>query len=371
MKKIIIAPDSYKGTLSAREVAKTISRAVKDACPGSETVLIPIADGGEGTIDALGAKKVFVRVKGSQFEEINSFYGLLGSSAVIELAACAGLPMAKRLDPETATTYGVGQLISAALDAGMRKFIVALGGSSTNDMGCGMAAALGVKFYDKNSKEFIPTGGTLKNIFKIDKTNIDPRVTESEFITMCDIDNPLYGEKGAAYVFAPQKGASPEAVVRLDNGLRHACDIIKRDIGIDTSLLAGAGAAGGCGAGMVAFFNSKLRSGIDVVLDASSFDSALDGAELVFTGEGRFDSQSIDGKAISGIAARTKKKNIPLIVLAGAAEEVDSCYEMGVSAVFSIQRKAMPFKEARLVNEPSLYRTAYNVMKLWNAANKS
>ncbi len=364
MKKIIIAPDSYKGTLSAQQVAETIERAVCAVCPDVKTVLMPIADGGEGTVDALNAEKRYVTVKGSQYEDVSAFYGVLGDRAVIELAACAGLPMAKKLEPETATTYGVGQLISAALDAGFRKFIVALGGSSTNDMGCGMAAALGIKFYDKNNSSFVPAGLTLADIEHIDKSGMDPRIAESEFVTMCDIDNPLCGPKGASFVFAPQKGAKPEILPVLDEAMLHASKIVKRDLGLSVADLAGAGAAGGCGAGMVAFFGSVLKRGIDVVLDTKNFDSEIEDTDLVFTGEGKFDSQSIDGKAISGIAARTKPKNVPLIVLCGAADEADVCYDMGITAVFSIQRKALPIKEAKLINEPSLYKTVYNIMKL-------
>lgn len=363
--KVIIAPDSYKGTLGASQVADIISKAVKEACPDAQTVLVPIADGGEGTVDSLGAEKKYFTVKGSQYENVCAFYGVLGDTAVIELAACAGLPMAKELDPSTATTYGVGQLISKALDKGFRKFIVALGGSSTNDMGCGMAAALGVKFYDAKNNEFVPAGGTLSKIHKIDISDIDTRISNSSFVTMCDIDNPLYGKKGAAYVFAPQKGAREEDLPMLDNGLRHAAEMVRRDIGIDVSNISGAGAAGGCGAGMVAFLHSELKRGIDVVLDTADFDNLLTDADLVFTGEGKFDSQSIDGKAISGIATRTKKAGVPLIVLCGAAEESKTCYDMGVSAVFSIQRKALPFKDAYKVNDISLYRTAYNVMRTY------
>ncbi len=362
--KIIIAPDSYKGTLSARKVADTIDKAVKAVCPDAETVLMPIADGGEGTIDALRAEKVPVKVKGSQFENVDSFYGVLGDTAVIELAACAGLPMATRLAPDTATTYGVGQLILAALDAGFRKFIVALGGSSTNDMGCGMAAAVGVKFHDKGGRSFVPSGVSLAHIDRIDASGIDPRIAQSEFVTMCDIDNPLCGPKGASYVFAPQKGAKTAMLPILDNAVAHCAEIVKRDLGADVANLPGAGAAGGCGAGMVAFFGSVLRRGIDVVLDTKNFEKELENTDVVFTGEGKFDSQSIEGKAISGIAARTNPKNIPLIVLCGAADESENCYGIGVTAVFSIQRRALPFKEAKLINEPSLYRTAYNVMKL-------
>lgn len=364
--KIIIAPDSYKGTLSACQVASTINKAVKDVVPDATTVLMPIADGGEGTIDAFGAEKRRLWVTGSQYEAVKSFYGVLGDTAIIELAACAGLPMAKKLSPERATTYGVGQLIRAALDKGFRKFIVALGGSSTNDMGCGMATALGIKFKNKSGNYFIPAGLSLADIVDIDTSGLDPRIKESEITTMCDIDNPLCGPKGASFVFAPQKGASAEMLPLLDAAMLHASEMVKRFIGKDVADLPGAGAAGGCGAGMVAFFDSTLRRGIDVVLDTKKFDLELSDTDVVFTGEGRFDSQSIDGKAISGIAARTKPRNIPLIVLCGAADESEICYDMGVTAVFSIQRKAMPFKEAKLVNEPSLYKTAYNVMKLIN-----
>lgn len=364
--KIIIAPDSYKGTLCARQVAETIDKAVKAVVPDVKTLIMPIADGGEGTIDAFGAKKICVTATGSQYERIQSFYGVLGDTAIIELAACAGLPMAKKLAPDTATTYGVGQLIRAALNAGFRKFIVALGGSSTNDMGCGLATALGVKFKSKNGNYFIPAGLSLGDIAEIDISGLDPRIKESEIITMCDIDNPLCGEKGASFVFAPQKGAKAELLPMLDNAMLHASEMVKKFIGKDVADIPGAGAAGGCGAGMVAFLGSELRRGIDVVLDTKNFDLELEDTDLVFTGEGRFDAQSIDGKAISGIAARTKPRNIPLIVLCGAADESEICYEIGVTAVFSIQRKAMPFKEAKLVNEPSLYKTAYNVMKLWN-----
>ena len=361
--KIIIAPDSYKGTLSARQVAETINTAIKDVLPSANTLLLPIADGGEGTIEAFGAEKRRVTVTGSQYERVQSFYGILGDTAIIELAACAGLPMAKRLYPETATTYGVGQLIKTALNDGFRKFIVALGGSSTNDMGCGMACALGVKFKNKIGNYFIPAGLSLADIVDIDISGLDPRIKESEIVTMCDIDNPLCGKKGASFVFAPQKGAKSEILPKLDEAMLHASEMVKKFIGKDVADIPGAGAAGGCGAGMVAFLDSELRRGIDVVLDTKNFDIELEDADLVFTGEGRFDSQSIDGKAISGIASRTKAKNIPLIVLCGAADESEVCYEMGVTAVFSIQRKAMPFKEAKLVNEPSLYKTAYNVMK--------
>ena len=363
-KKIIIAPDSFKGTLSAREVAETVARAAADASGDFEPVLMPIADGGEGTVDAFGARRVEVDVTGPNGRVCPSFYGMLGDTAVIEMAAAAGLPMADPLDAAATTTYGVGELIIHALDRGARKFIVGLGGSATNDCGCGMAAACGVTFRDADGAAFTPVGATLSKIASIDLSTRDPRIAESTFTAMCDIANPLYGERGAAYVFAPQKGADAECVRMLDAGLRHVSEVIARDCGVAVADLPGAGAAGGCGAALPAFFGGELKRGIDVVLDTAGFDAALDGAYAVVTGEGKFDSQTAGGKAISGIAARTKAAGVPLIVLCGAAEEDASAYEMGVTAVFSIQRRALPFEEAAPLNGPYLYRTAYNLFKL-------
>lgn len=363
MPKIIICPDSFKGSLSATEAADLIANACLKAIPDSEVIKIPIADGGEGTVETLGATKIACKVNDAFFKPVDSFWGELGDTAVIELAACAGLPQAVSPNPEIASTFGVGELILDALNSGKRKIIIALGGSSTNDMGCGLASALGVRFLDAEGKEFIPAGGTLSKIAKIDMKAVDPRISESTFITMCDVTNPLYGEKGAAFVFAPQKGADSEMVLRLDAGLRHAGTIVQRDLGLDLASVPGTGAAGGCGAGVMAFLGSKLQSGIDVVLNLKYFDRELSGADLVITGEGKFDSQSIDGKAISGIAARAKIAKVPMVVLAGAAAETPSCYEMGVTAVFSIQRSALPLEEALKVSGESLYKTALNVMK--------
>lgn len=364
MKKIVIAPDSFKGTLSATEVAETVEKAAKAVFPDVECIKVPIADGGEGTVDAFGAKRIPCTVSGPHFRKTESFYGLIGDTAVIELAAAAGLPMTNPLNPEATTTLGVGELIIDALGRGIRKFIIALGGSSTNDCGCGMAKALGVRFLKEDGTEFVPVGGTLSDVARIDMSCLDMRISECEFVTMCDIDNPLYGENGASYVFAPQKGADEEAVKRLDNGLVSIAEVIRRDIGVDVAALPGAGAAGGCGAGTVAFLGSELKRGIDVVLETAHFDEVISDADLVISGEGKFDSQSVFGKAISGIARHTKEKDIPLIVFCGAADEDESVYESGVSAVFSIQRKAMPLEKAMLINEPCLYKTAFNVFNL-------
>lgn len=367
MIKIIVAPDSFKGTLSACKVAEIMCVAVCDVLPDAEVIAVPTSDGGEGTIEALCAKKIQTVASNPFFEPINTFYGDFKGCAVIESAACCGLPLsAGRENPSLTTTYGVGEFIKKALDDGYTDIIAALGGSSTNDAGCGMAAALGVRFTGDDG-EFIPTGGTLKAVRHIDISHLDLRIRNATVTAMCDIINPLYGKNGAAYIFAPQKGADEEMVICLDEGLRHISSVIKRDLGIDVSSLEGAGAAGGMGAGVVAFLGGRLKSGIDIVLDAAGFDDMLCGASLVLTGEGRFDSQSLDGKVICGIAKRTKKAGIPLIAVAGSIEDVENCYDAGVTAVFSIQRTPLPFCEAVLRTERDLYSTVVNVIRTFTA----
>jgi len=364
MNKVLICPDSMKGTLSASEAASIMARAIHSVLPQCETVELPVADGGEGTIDALGAKKVPCQVKGAFGEDLDSFWGILDDYAVVELAACAGLTQAVFPNPEISNTFGFGQLIADALDHGFRKFILALGGSSTNDLGCGFASALGAKFKDRNGNYFIPTGGTLKDIDSVDLSDLDSRIRESQFITMCDVTNPLYGPKGAAFVFAPQKGADDAMVQRLDDGLKSACIVFERDLGVCLSDLPGGGAAGGVGAGSVAFLNSTLKSGIETVLKAGNFDYHLENCDLILTGEGSFDSQSMDGKVISGIASAAKKKNVPVVVIAGAAKESIDFSDDGILAVFSIQREAIDFSLAKHRTEEFLEKTVKNLILL-------
>ncbi len=368
MLKIIIAPDSFKGTLSAREAAEIMSRAAGDILPDAEIITVPIADGGEGTIEALHAHKIYTVVNNPYFEPIHSYYGDYNGSAVIESAVCCGLPLvAERKNPALTSTYGVGELIKQALDDGYRNIIIALGGSSTNDAGCGMAAALGVRFTGKNG-DLIPTGKTLGDIEHIDMSQLDFRIRQTEITAMCDITNPLYGINGAAYVFAPQKGAKCDEVKLLDDGLRHISKIIQKDLSMDISMLEGSGAAGGMGAGVMAFLGGTLKSGIENMLHAADFDRLLYGASLVITGEGHFDSQSIKGKVISGIAGRTQKLNIPLIVVAGSVEEVNNCYDMGITSVFSIQRTPLPFNEAVLRTKSDLYAAVNNIIRTFIAS---
>ena len=356
--KIVICPDSFKGTVPSHRAAEIIKTAALSVVPDAEIVTVPLADGGEGTCDALGAEKIPVRVAGPDGAAVESFYGVLGNAAVIELAAAAGLGITKIKDPAKTTTRGVGELILAAAGAGYDKIVIALGGSATNDCGCGMALACGVRFFDVDGNEFTPVGGTLSRVGSIDVSRLDPRVARADITVMCDVDNPLFGERGAAFVFAPQKGADTDTVADLDLGLRHIASVIKDVLGTDVSKLPGGGAAGGCGAGAVAFFGAELRRGIDVILDAVNFDSVLDGADLVVTGEGRFDSQSADGKAVSGVASRAFSHGVPVAVVCGIAEDGAGKLIRGVKWVFPTIRGPYSGVITKEAAEDALYRTS-------------
>ena len=370
MKKVLLIPDSFKGTMSSSEICAIMKKAVHTYYPDAEVISIPVADGGEGTVDsflnAVGGRKVHLTVKGPYFEDIQSFYGVLpDNTAVVEMAAAAGLPLVgENRNPGKTTTYGVGQLIEHAANSGCKKIIVGLGGSATNDGGAGAAAALGVCFRNFRGEAFIPVGESLSEIASIDLSGLNPVLKEVELITMCDIDNPLCGPQGAAAVFAPQKGADEDMVRVLDANLAHMAEVIKRDLGKDIINLKGAGAAGGMGGGMVAFFGSTLQMGIETVLDAVNFDSLLDGADLVFSGEGKIDSQSLWGKVVIGVARRTRQRGIPLIAIVGdIGDDIESIYDEGVSAVFSINRVAIPFSEAKLRCKKDLALTMDNIMR--------
>ena len=348
MKKCVVVSDSFKGTVSSREICEIAQRVIPRHFPACEVVCIPVADGGEGTVDcfiqAMGAQRVEVTVTNALGEKSAAAYARIGELAIIEMAAAAGLPQVGALRcPGTATTYGVGELIAHAVDSGCRKILLGLGGSATNDGGCGCAAALGVRFYDADGQSFVPVGDTLGRIARIDTAKADELLRSVEITVMCDVTNPLYGPTGAAYVFAPQKGADAEKVKSLDAGLRHFGDVIRSQLGIDVSRMPGAGAAGGMGAGCVALLGGTIQSGIDAVLDVTGFDRQLEGADLVITGEGRIDSQSADGKVISGVARRTRAKGVPLIAIAGGiADSAGAVYDIGVSAMFSTDRAALP-----------------------------
>ncbi len=348
MKKCVVVSDSFKGTVSSREICAIAQRVIPRHFPACEVVCIPVADGGEGTVDcfiqAMGAQRDEVTVTNALGEKSAAAYARLDELAIIEMAAAAGLPqVGARRCPGTATTYGVGELIAHAVGSGCKRILLGLGGSATNDGGCGCAAALGVGFLDADGQSFVPVGDTLGRIARIDTARAEELLHGVELTIMCDVTNPLYGPAGAAYVFAPQKGADAEKVKRLDAGLRHFGDVIRSQLGIDVSMMPGAGAAGGMGAGCAALLGGTIQSGIDAVLDVTGFDRQLEGADLVITGEGRIDSQSADGKVISGVARRTRAKGIPLIAIAGGiADSAVAVYDIGVSAMFSTDRAALP-----------------------------
>lgn len=372
MQNFILVPDSFKGTLSAIEVCNIMKSSIKNLYKDANIISVPVADGGEGTVDAflyvLGGEKKSVWVSDAFNEQkILAHYAMLKDNiAVIELAACAGLPLVKnRLEPDKTTTFGVGELIVDAINSGAKKIILGLGGSATNDGGCGMAAALGVKFKDEQDQEFIPTGGTLSQIYKIDMNNIYSKIKDVEFISMCDVDNPLCGKLGASAVFAPQKGADEDMVKLLDEGLAHLAKIIKRDLHIEVKDIKGAGAAGGLGAGSIAFLQSKLTKGIDVILDTINFDELVSKADIVFTGEGKFDSQSLHGKVVMGVANRSQKYKTPVIVVTGAiGENIQEAYNKGITAIFSINKEPMEFSKSALKSKENMILTMENILRL-------
>ncbi len=373
MKKAVLIPDSFKGTLTSQQICDILRQEIQTHFPDCETVSIPVADGGEGSVDCflsvLGGEKVFKTVKNPYFEDMTAFYGLIenGQTAIVEMAACAGLPLVEdRKNPLKTTTYGVGQLILAAASRGVKKIIVGLGGSATNDGGCGAAAAAGIRFFNAAGESFIPTGGTTGNIFSIDFSGRDAVLDGVEIVTMCDIDNPMYGPAGAAHVFGPQKGADPEMVQLLDSGIRNLCEVIRRDSGQDLRETPGGGAAGAMGAGMIAFFGSRLQMGIQTVLDTVNFDAVLAGADMVFTGEGKLDSQSLRGKVVAGVAGRAKAQGVPVTVLVGGAEDpaISAVYEMGVTSVFPINRLPQDFSVSRKHSADNLAYTMDNILRL-------
>lgn len=352
-------------------VCRLMEEAIRGPYPDARVDRIPVADGGEGSVDAFlhaqGGARVTLRVKGPHFEEVDAFYGLIedGRTAVIEMAASAGLPLAgDRKDPLVTTTYGVGQLIMAAAGRGVKKIILGLGGSATNDGGCGAAAAAGIRFYRASGESFVPVGGTLHLIDRIDASGRSARLKNVEMVAMCDIDNPMFGPRGAAHVFAPQKGADEEAVECLDSGLRHLAELIRRDLGLEVAHIPGAGAAGAMGAGAFAFFGASLEPGIEAVLDTVGFESLAEGADLILTGEGKIDRQSLRGKVVIGVSRRAKKLDIPVVAIVGdIGDDIEAVYQEGVNGIFSINRVAMDFNHAKKRSEEDLALTVDNLMR--------
>lgn len=375
--KIVIAPDSFKGNLTAKEVADAIEVGIKRVLPSAEIVKIPMADGGEGTVqalvDATSGEIVNVEVTDPLGNRINAVFGILGNqkpkTAVIEMASASGLPLvpSDKRNPMITTTYGTGELILKALDLGCKRLIIGIGGSATVDGGAGVAQALGVKLLDENGKDIPRGGGGLKYLDKIDISSIDKRILDTEVIVACDVDNPLVGPRGASVVFGPQKGATPEMVELLDKFLDRYADIIRRDLGIDVKYAPGAGAAGGLGAGLMAFFKAQLKSGVDIVISASGLEKSLKDADIVITGEGKIDRQTIYGKTPIGVAKSAKKYGLPVIAFAGNID-TDSkiVYENGIDGLMSIASYPMTLETAMERSKELLADSAERAFRLIN-----
>lgn len=370
MKKVIVISDSFKGTLSSQDICAIARKSVPKIFPGCAVAAIPVADGGEGTvgcfIEAVGAQPVTVSVTGPWGEHVDAVYARSGSRAIIEMASAAGLPMVgKRRDPAATTTCGVGEQIRHAVEHGCTEVLLGLGGSCTNDGGCGCAAALGVRFFDADGKTFVPVGGTLDRIVRIDNTEAERLLAGVTLTLMNDVDNPLCGVRGAAHVFGPQKGADEAMVERLDANLTHLAAVIERTLGRRVADIPGAGAAGGMGAGCAAFLGARMQSGIEAVLDMVDFDAQLSGADLVITGEGRIDAQSVHGKVISGIAKRTRSRGVPLVAIVGCVGSgADEAYDLGVTSIFGIDRTAKAFADYAAESADYYRATLEDVLRL-------
>ena len=379
MKKCIVISDSFKGSLSSGEICDIARACFAEVLSDCELTAIPVADGGEGTVDCFhqvcGGELVPVTVQGPFGQDMEAAYLQLdGGRAVIEMASSAGLPLVgDRRDPRITSTYGVGQQIRHAVEQGSTQILLGLGGSCTNDGGCGCAAALGVRFLDRAGQAFVPTGGTLDQIAHIDVSGARQLLQTVELTAMCDIDNPMHGPTGASYIFGPQKGADPAMVEFLDGQLKALDAVIQRELHRAVADVPGAGAAGAFGAGILAFLDGTLCPGIEAVLDLVDFDGKLKDCDLVITGEGRFDSQSIRGKVVSGVSRRAKRQGVPVAVIAGSvAEDVESVSadpDSGVTAVFSINRQAMDYSESRPFSRRNYRYTLENLLRLMKSTH--
>lgn len=373
MKKIVVISDSFKGTLSSTQITQAATETIHDHFPDCKVVGLPVADGGEGTVDcfleAIGGQRIPVEVEGPWREQITAHYGRIGDVAIIEMAAAAGLPMVgERKNPAQTTTYGVGQLISHAVLGGAKKIILGLGGSATNDGGCGCAHALGTLFFDEEGKSFCPVGATLKNIASIDYSKTAKLLKGVTVEVMCDIDNPLCGENGAAAIFGPQKGADSKMIARLDQGLAHFAQAMEQESGIATAEIPGAGAAGGFGAGAVVMLGAVLRPGIEVVLDMVEFESHLQDCDLVITGEGRIDGQSLGGKVPVGVSRRAKKQGVPVVAIVGIVrDDAYGVYDEGITAIFATNRECLPFEALQSRGTVDYCRTLGDVLQFTKA----
>ncbi|MBN2879514.1 MAG: glycerate kinase [Clostridia bacterium] len=370
--KIIIAPDSFKGSLSSAEVIKIIGKEAKNAFDEAEIIGVPLADGGEGTVDAMlfddaGVKKTCA-VSGPLGKIVNAEYGMMDDTAIIEMASCSGLTLVPESlrNPMKTTSRGTGEMIKHVLDEGIRNIIIGIGGSATNDGGIGAMQALGAEFYDaENNLINTGNGEKLSEISRIELKNFDKRVRNCRIKVMCDVTNPLTGERGATYTYSRQKGADEETLDLLEKGMRNYEDILNKCFGREISKISGAGAAGGMGAALLGFCGAELVSGIGLLLEIKKFSERIKGADLIITGEGRVDGQSAYGKAVQGIAGYADKANVPVIVIAGSVGEgYEKAYDFGVKAIFSIADRPMSLDECMNKSKSLLRSIAKNIFEL-------
>lgn len=376
--KIVLAPDSFKGTLSSLEVIQHVESVAHEHFPSLEIVKVPIADGGEGTVEALvlaaGGEYRIVQVTDPLGRKTKACYGVVNNkTAILEMAQASGLPLlsGNERDPMVTTTYGTGELIKAALDEGIRELIIGIGGSATNDGGLGAAQALGIRFLDKAGEEVGFGGQALSRVSSIDTKGLDPRIQECSITVICDVSNPLTGPAGATYTFGPQKGADAKKLEILEAGMKNYATVLAKHVGFDIENTAGAGAAGGLGAALLGFFGATLKSGIDTVLDFVQFDRLLEGADLVITGEGRIDGQSIFGKVPVGVAKRSKEKNVPVAAIVGSmGPDAQKVYMYGIDSIIPAVNGVMPLEEALSRSEELIRDAADRLFRLLKVGMK-
>lgn len=371
--KFVLAPDSFKESMTAKEVCIAMEKGIKKVWKNAECIHVPMADGGEGTVqslvDATNGKLYYEQVTAPLGNKVTATYGILGDgqTAIIEMAEASGLHLVKRekRNPLITTTYGTGELIKAALDKGVKKILIGLGGSATNDGGAGMLQALGVKFLDKSGYNIGFGGGELSKINKIDMSSFDKRINNIEIEVACDVKNYLTGINGASYVFGAQKGATQNMIEELDNNLKYFAQVTREQLNCEIDEVEGAGAAGGLGAALVGFCGGKLKRGIDIVVEYSKLEEKIQGADYVFTGEGSIDSQSKFGKTPVGVSLVAKKHNIPVIAFAGrVGEGIDELYDLGITSVIGILPGIMTIDEALESGKANVERTIENIVRV-------
>lgn len=373
MIKFILAPDSFKESMTAKEVCLSMEKGIKKVIKDAKCVYVPMADGGEGTLDALvtstNGEIIYKEVLNPLGNKINARFGILGdkNTAIIEMAEASGIELIQinKRNPMITTSFGTGELIKAALDLGIKSIVIGIGGSATNDAGVGMMQALGAEFLDENNNEILFGGGELNKIRSIDLANFDKRVKDVKFEVACDVTNPLTGKNGASYIFAKQKGANNEMIKVLDSNLKHFADIVKEQFNVDIDNIEGAGAAGGLGATLAYFFNGVLKSGIDLVIKYSNLEEKIHKADYIFTGEGSIDSQTKFGKTISGIAKLGKKYNIPVIALGGELDSnLNELYDLGVTSIFGIVQGVSTLEEALKNGPKNIEKTTESIARI-------